>query len=68
VEIADLTTSGARVRGIELPIDSEVTLDFTPPGRDDLVSVRAVVVHGTHRARQPWVGVRFRLVAMRGGR
>ena len=68
VEIVDLTTGGARVRGVELPVGSEATLEFTPPGRDEAVSVRAVVVHGTHQADHPWVGVRFRLVAMKGGR
>jgi hypothetical protein len=30
--------------------------------------VRAVVAHGTHGATQPWIGVTFRLVALRGGR
>jgi hypothetical protein len=68
VEIVDLTTGGARVRGVEVTVGSRVTLDFAPPGRQDLVSVRAVVAHGTHRATLPWIGVRFRLVAMRGGR
>lgn len=68
VELADLTTGGARVRGVELPVHSQVTLDFTPPGRDEPVSVRASVAHSTHGARQPWIGVAFRLVALRGGR
>jgi hypothetical protein len=68
VEIADLTTSGARVRGVELPVNTQVTLQFTPPGRVDAVSVRALVVHATHGAERPWLGVRFRLVALRGGR
>jgi hypothetical protein len=68
VEIADLTTSGARVRGIELPSDSQVALDFVPPGRDDMVTVRARVAHTTHGADSPWIGLVFRLVALRGGR
>jgi hypothetical protein len=67
VEIVDLTTGGARVRGIELPVGSQVTLEFIPPFRDETVSVRAIVAHGTHRAERPWIGVIFRLVAMRGG-
>ena len=62
-----LTTGGARVRGIELPVGSQVTLEFTPPYRHEMVSVRAIVAHGTHRAERPWIGVIFRLVAMRGG-
>jgi hypothetical protein len=68
VEIADLTTAGARVRGVELPVDTQVALDFTPPGRDHPVTVRALVAHATHGATQPWVGLIFRLVALRGGR
>jgi hypothetical protein len=68
VEIVDLTTGGCRVRGVELPEGSQVSLDFTPPGRDQSVTVRAQVAHGTQSATQPWIGVVFRLVAMRGGR
>jgi hypothetical protein len=68
VEIMDLTTGGARVRGIELPVGSQVTLEFTPPGRTESVTVRASVAHGTQGAAKPWIGVAFRLVAMRGGR
>ena len=41
VEIMDLTTGGARVNGIELPVGSQVTLDFIPPGRTESVSVTA---------------------------
>jgi hypothetical protein len=66
VEMVDLTTGGARVRGVELPVGTPVTLDFTPPGGDEPVSVRSSVAHGTHGAAQPWVGVAFRLVALRG--
>ena len=68
VEIADLTTGGCRVRGIEANVGSQVTLDFTPPGRDESVTVRAMVAHTTQGAAKPWIGVAFRLVAMRGGR
>ncbi len=68
VEIVDLTTGGCRVRGIEMPVGSQVTLDFTPPGRDESVTVRAMVAHATQGATKPWIGVAFRLVAMRGGR
>src|SRR5215208_4691146 len=42
VEIVDLTTGGCRVRGIELAVGTQVSLDFTPPGRDEAVTVRAV--------------------------
>jgi hypothetical protein len=66
VEIIDLTTGGSRVRGVELGGGTQVALDFTPPGRDEPVTVRAVVAHGTHRAAHPWIGLTFRLVALRG--
>jgi hypothetical protein len=68
VEIVDLTTGGARIRGLELPVGTPVTLEFTPPYRREPVSVRGVVAHGTHRAERPWIGVVFRLVLLRGGR
>ena len=68
VEIVDLTTGGARLRGVELPAGSQVTFDFTPPGRDESVTVRALVAHTSKQVEQPWIGVIFRLVAMRGGR
>jgi hypothetical protein len=68
VEIVDLNTSGARIRGVELDVGTHVTLDFTPPYRREPVSVRGVVAHGTHRAERPWIGIVFRLVALKGGR
>jgi hypothetical protein len=68
VELADLTTGGARIRGVELPVGTPVTLSFTPPRRTEPVTVRALVAHGTHGAAMPWIGVAFRLVALRGGR
>jgi hypothetical protein len=68
VQIVDLTSGGCRVRGLELPVDTQVSLQFTPPSRDEAVIVRATVAHGTHRAEQPWIGLAFRLVALRGGR
>ena len=68
VEIIDLTTGGARIRGVHLPIGSEVNLRFTPPGAEDTVTVRAGVVHASAAAQQPWIGLAFRLVLLRGGR
>jgi hypothetical protein len=68
VEIVDLTTGGARLRGVELAVGSHVTFDFTPPGRDQSVTVRALVAHRSNEAKLPWIGVVFRLVAMHGGR
>jgi hypothetical protein len=51
-----------------LPVGTQVTLDFIPPYRDEPVSVRAHVAHGTHGGQRPWIGIVFRLVAIRGGR
>jgi len=69
VEIVDLTTGGARLRGVDVRVDSHVTFEFTPPGRDEPVTVRARVAHvSDNPAEQPWIGVVFHLVAMRGGR
>ena len=68
VEIVDLTTGGCRVRGVQLIAGSLLALDFTPPGRDEPVTVRGLAVHGSGSTVPPWMGVRFRLVAMRGGR
>ena len=68
VEIIDLTTGGARVRGVLVPVGSELNLYFTPPGREEPVTVRASVVHAGHAAQQPWIGLAFRLVVLRGGK
>jgi hypothetical protein len=68
VEIVDLTTAGARVRGLELAVGTQLTLDFTPPGRTEPVAVRATVAHTTEQSATPWIGVTFRLVALTGGR
>ncbi len=68
VEIVDLTTGGARIRGVAVAAGSQVTFEFTPPGRDAPVTVRALVAHTSNQAELPWIGVVFRLVAMRGGR
>jgi hypothetical protein len=68
VEIVDLTTSGARIRGVELAAGAQVMFEFTPPGRDEPVTVRALVAHSSAETEHNWIGVVFRLVAMRGGR
>ncbi len=68
VEIVDLTSAGARVRGIDLAVGSQLMLAFTPPGKNDAVTVSAVVVHGARHSARPCIGVNFKLVAMPGGR
>jgi hypothetical protein len=60
--IADLSTGGARVAGVELPVGTELELQFTPPGRPAPITVLGFVVRTVERAAQPTVGVAFRLV------
>jgi len=62
VRIKDLSTGGARVEGIILPIGAEVELCFTPPGRKQPLSVLAFVVRMIEQAASPTLGVAFRLV------
>jgi PilZ domain len=62
VRIADLSTGGARVEGIDLPIGCEVELHFTPPGRPKPIDVLGFVVRRIENEEVPTVGVAFRLV------
>ena len=62
VHIADLSTGGARVEGIELPVGSELELQFTPPARPAPLTVLGFVVRVAERTEEPTVGVAFRLV------
>jgi len=62
VRIADLSTGGARVEGLRLPIGSELELRFTPPGRPAPLTVLGFVVRIVEPTEQPTVGVAFRLV------
>jgi PilZ domain-containing protein len=62
VRIKDLSTGGARVEGIMLPVGGEVELRFTPPGRKQPLTVLAFVVRTIEQAAAPTLGVAFRLV------
>jgi len=62
VRIADLSTGGARVEGIDLPVGSDVNLTFTPPGRPGPISVTGFVVRVIGETEVPTLGVAFRLV------
>jgi hypothetical protein len=62
VRIADLSTGGARVEGLRLPIGSELELQFTPPGRPAPLTVLGFVVRIVEPTEPPTVGVAFRLV------
>jgi hypothetical protein len=62
VRITDLSTGGARVEGMQLPVGSEVELYFTPPGRSAPITVLGFVVRTIDGPDLPRVGVAFRLV------
>jgi hypothetical protein len=62
VRITDLSTGGARVEGILLPVGSEVELRFTPPGRPAPINVLGFVVRSIDQGATPTLGVAFRLV------
>jgi hypothetical protein len=61
VRITDLSTGGARVEGVRLPVGSELELQFTPPGRAAPLTVLGFVVRIVEPAGLPTVGVAFRL-------
>jgi hypothetical protein len=62
VRITDLSTGGARVQGIDLPVGSDIGLQFTPPGRSAPIGVMGFVVRSIDSAEVPTIGVVFRLV------
>jgi hypothetical protein len=62
VRLTDLSAGGARVEGIDLPIGSDVDLQFTPPRKSDPIDVRGFIVRTIGGAGAPTVGVAFRLV------
>jgi hypothetical protein len=59
VKVVDLSSSGARVRGLDLPIGSDFDLSFVPPGRQDLVTLRCVAVRSVGEDALPELGVAF---------
>jgi hypothetical protein len=61
VRVVDLSTSGARLRGLELPVGANCEVSFVPPGRRDLVTRRSVVVHTLPLGVPTELGVAFRL-------
>jgi hypothetical protein len=62
VRIVDLSTGGARVKGIDLPVGTEIELQFTPPGQSASINVQGFVVRAIDGAETPMLGVAFRLV------
>jgi len=62
VRVLDLSSGGARVEGIELPVGSELELRFTPPGRPTPITVLGFVVRVIEIGYVSSVGLAFRLV------
>jgi hypothetical protein len=62
VRITDLSTGGARVEGVNLPVGTEIELRLTPPGRTSPINVLGFVVRTIDSTAAPTVGVAFRLV------
>jgi hypothetical protein len=62
VRITDLSTGGARVAGLDLPIGTELELSFVPPGRKEAITVLGFVVRSIDATDVATVGVAFRLV------
>jgi hypothetical protein len=62
VRVTDLSAGGARVEGVDLPIGSDVDLQFTPPRKSTPIDVRGFIVRTIGDAGAPTVGVAFRLV------
>jgi hypothetical protein len=62
VRVTDLSTGGAQVQGVDLPIGSEVELRFTPPGKPAPITVLGFVVRVIERNEVRSIGLAFRLV------
>jgi len=62
VRIVDLSTGGARIKGIDLTVGTEIELRFTPPGQPAPINVLGFVVRAIDGAEMPTLGVAFRMV------
>jgi hypothetical protein len=61
VRVIDLSTGGARIQGIDLPVGSDIELRFTPPGRPEPITVVGFVVRAMERDGLPSIGLAFRM-------
>lgn len=61
VRVVDLSSGGARVEGIELPLGAELVLRLVPPGRGAAVDLHGFVVRSIEAAHVPTIGIAFRL-------
>jgi hypothetical protein len=59
VRVVDLSSSGARLRGLRLAVGADIELTFVPPGRRDAVTMRNVVVRTMHERGEAEIGVAF---------
>jgi hypothetical protein len=59
VRIVDLSSSGARLRGLRLAVGADIELSFVPPGRRDAVTMRNVVVRAMDERGEAEIGVAF---------
>jgi hypothetical protein len=62
VRVIDLSSGGAKVKGIDLPVGTEIELQFTPPNQTTDIKVLGFVVRAIDGAEMPTLGVAFRLV------
>jgi hypothetical protein len=56
--IVDLSATGARIDGLEVPTGSDMQLTFTPGGGKP-VHRRARVMRSAYTDAGPWVGIAF---------
>jgi hypothetical protein len=63
VRISDLSSGGARVQGLALPVGSELDLTFTPPGKKVALTVQGFVVRTIDDSARGGLGVAFRLAS-----
>jgi hypothetical protein len=61
VRIVDLSSGGARIHGLDLPVGTEIELRFVPPGQPVPLNVLGFVVRAIDE-QKPSLGVAFRLV------
>jgi hypothetical protein len=57
--VVDLSSSGARLRGVRLAVGADIELTFVPPGRRDAVTMRNVVVRAIDEHGEGEIGVAF---------
>jgi hypothetical protein len=59
VRVIDLSSSGARLSGLRLPVGADFELTFSPPGHHDPVCMRCVVVRAVDESDCDELGAAF---------